>query len=306
VVYSETTNKRHEDFEAMSVAPPFTIAPLGDPAEFTEVEEIQRQAWNLVGDELEVVPAHNLIALAHNSGVMLGCRDATGRMVGFVYSFLAFEDGPQGRVLKQHSHQMGVVPQARGFGLGRLLKLGQREATLAQGVGLITWTYDPLEPINARLNIGQLRAIARRYHRNYYGDLGGINAGIPTDRFEVEWLLASARVQAAAERKAGPPDVEATFGARVLAAGRGAGELPVPAAEPLPLDGPPFAVEVPANFQLLKQADHALAVAWRAQSQRWFEQAFAAGYAVTEAWGAAGRAFYGLERISNEPGVSQP
>jgi predicted GNAT superfamily acetyltransferase len=274
-----------------SVSPPFHILPVRSPAACAEVEEIQRRAWNLADDALEIVPKHQLMAFAHNSGIVLGCHDATGRMVGFVYSFCAFEDGPAGRMLKQHSHQMAVLPEARGQQLGRMLKLAQREATLAQGLRLITWTYDPLEPVNARLNIGQLRAIARRYHRDFYGELGGINAGIPTDRFEVEWWLDTARVHSAEASLPGPPSF-----AGCLAAGLSASGLPTPGQAALPLDGQPFALEVPASFQQLKQADPGLALAWRLFSRSCFEQAFAAGYAATEAWAAGGRAFYGLTK----------
>lgn len=283
-----------------NAAPPFTIRPVHTPDACADVEEIQRQAWNLAGDELEIVPKHQLLAFAHNGGVVLGCHDAAGRMVGFVYSFCAFEDQPQGRVLKQHSHQMAVLPEARGHNLGRLLKLAQREATLAQGIELITWTYDPLEPVNARLNIGQLRAIARRYYRDFYGELSGINAGIPTDRFEVEWWLNSPRVLAASKELPSDPAF-----ARRLEGKRNAARLPLPYAGELPLDGAPLAVEVPASYQQIKREAHDLALEWRLASRNWFEQAFAQGYAASEAWQEGGRAFYGLAPLDELTGYTR-
>ena len=80
-------------------------------------------------------------------------------------------------------------------GIGLQLKTAQREAVLAQGIELITWTYDPLESRNAYLNIQKLGAICKLYRRNEYGDmLDELNQGMPSDRFEVEWWINSRRV----------------------------------------------------------------------------------------------------------------
>lgn len=277
---------------AATKPPPLHIRPLTQVAELEETAEIQRQAWN-IQDDFEVVPPEMLMALVHSGGIVLGCRDEAGRLLGFVYSFLGWDDHDGQRRLKHHSHQMGVLPEARGFGLGFQLKLAQREAVLNQGVDLITWTYDPLQPVNARLNIGRLRAIARRYSRNFYGEMTGINAGLPSDRFEVEWLLRTPRAQAAATGQPAGPRPE-----RIISAGTTTTGLPVPAGKPLPLDGEPLSFEVPADLQQLKERDLALALEWRMASREWFETAFAAGYAATDAWAADGHAFYALERAA--------
>jgi predicted GNAT superfamily acetyltransferase len=277
------------------ITPPLSITPLHTIAEMAEVEEVQRLAWGYGERALEITPRDTLLAVAHAGGIMLGCRDASGTLLGFVYSFMSWDTNlARGRVLRHWSHQMGVIPQARGHGVAQQLKLAQRVASLEQGVELICWTYDPLEPVNARLNIGRLRAIARRYSRNHYGEMAGINAGLPSDRFEVEWWLQSSRVRAALDGRPPLPHGLPSFAATLRH------ELPAPYEDSLPLDGSPLEVEVPASFQQLKQRDKGLALQWRLASRAWFEQAFACGYAAVDAYQRDGRAFYVLAPFDDE------
>jgi predicted GNAT superfamily acetyltransferase len=97
-----------------------------------------------------------------------------------------------------HSHMLAVLPEYRNVGLGRRLKLAQRDDALARGFDLMEWTFDPLEIKNAHLNIARLGAIARRYMRNIYGpSTSPLQGGLPTDRLVVEWWLRSERVRRA-------------------------------------------------------------------------------------------------------------
>ena len=59
---------------------------------------------------------------------------------------------------------LGVLPEYRDAGIGRRLKLRQRDDALARGIELIEWTFDPLELKNAYFNMERLGAIVRRYH----------------------------------------------------------------------------------------------------------------------------------------------
>ena len=80
---------------------------------------------------------------------------------------------------------LGVVPAYQGQSIGYRLKLAQREHALKQGHGLIVWPYDPMQSVNARLNVGKLRGICRCYIPDAYGELKeGVNVGMPSDRFE--------------------------------------------------------------------------------------------------------------------------
>ena len=91
---------------------------------------------------------------------------------------------------------LGVLPAYRDAGVGRSLKLQQREEALARGIELIEWTFDPLELKNAFFNIERLGAIVRRYCENQYGiTTSPLHGGLPTDRCLAEWWLASPRAR---------------------------------------------------------------------------------------------------------------
>jgi predicted GNAT superfamily acetyltransferase len=89
---------------------------------------------------------------------------------------------------------LGVLPEYRDHGVGRRLKLTQRDEALARGIKLIEWTFDPLEIKNAYFNMERLGAIVRRYVRNQYGTTTShLHGGLPTDRCIAEWWIASPR-----------------------------------------------------------------------------------------------------------------
>ena len=84
----------------------------------------------------------------------------------------------------------------RNTGLGRRIKLFQREDAIAHGYELMEWTFDPLEIKNAYFNLERLGAIARRYNINQYGITSSPLQGfLPTDRLVAEWWLKSKRVR---------------------------------------------------------------------------------------------------------------
>jgi predicted GNAT superfamily acetyltransferase len=94
-----------------------------------------------------------------------------------------------------HSHMLAVDTEFRNHGLGRRLKLAQRENALSRGIRCIEWTFDPLQPLNAHFNITKLGAIVCRYLPNHYGNsTSQLQAGAPTDRLVAQWWLESPRV----------------------------------------------------------------------------------------------------------------
>ena len=96
-----------------------------------------------------------------------------------------------------HSHMLAVAPEYRNRGVGKMLKLAQREDALARGIELIEWTFDPLEIKNAFFNIEKLGAIVRRYTPDFYGaSTSPLHGNLPTDRLHAEWWLRTARVHA--------------------------------------------------------------------------------------------------------------
>jgi predicted GNAT superfamily acetyltransferase len=93
---------------------------------------------------------------------------------------------------------LAVLPEYRNCGVGKMLKMAQREDALARGIHLIEWTFDPMEVKNAYFNIEKLGAVARRYTPDLYGSsTSPLHGAHPTDRLHAEWWLQSERVQRA-------------------------------------------------------------------------------------------------------------
>ena len=167
------------------------IRDLTTYSEFLQVREVQRTCFGFSGDEGLYPPI--LLTASQNGGTVLGAFDGE-QMVAYLFGFLGLH---QNRApLKVCSQTMGVLPDYRGRGIAEALKWAQRDRATRLGLKLITWTYDPLEMPNARLNIAKLGGLVRRYRRNIYGEqFGQLNMGLPTDRFVVEWRLDSPRVE---------------------------------------------------------------------------------------------------------------
>ena len=264
---------------------PIEIRPITDAAGCTAVEQLQIDAWQM-DDNLEVVPGHLLLTFHKNGGVLLGAY-AEARLVGFVAGFVGLMG--DGR-FKHASHMMGIHPEFQGQGIGTRLKLAQRQAVQQQGLDLITWTYDPLETGNARLNIHKLGAVCRTYIPNLYGEIVGINAGLPSDRFQVEWQINSAHVE---NRLAGQ-DVGETAVPEHLILNPVVGKNGRPTETPNSPSETRHFVQIPANIQALKARDLPLALAWRLHTRQLFTDLFTEGYVVTDFVGENGRTFYQL------------
>lgn len=214
------------------------IRELSGLAEMRAAEDLQRAVWG--ADD----PPDNsdlLLVVQHEGGLVAGAF-AEGRMLGFLFALPTATPGVQ------HSHRLAVLPQARGLKLGARMKWFQRDWGLAHGVELVRWTYDPLRAVNAGLNIAGLGAQVRTYHRDYYGPMVGINAGLPSDRIVAEWRLTA-------------PEV----------ALRASGAKPVVTGQPVP---------IPRDIDALIAADPAAALQARMQLRATLEAAFAAGQAI--------------------------
>jgi predicted GNAT superfamily acetyltransferase len=150
---------------------------------------LQKEVWNF--SDADLVPLRMFVVAEKVGGQVIGAF-AGNEMVGFALSI----PGARGGHLYLHSHMLAVRKQHQNAGLGRRLKLFQRDDALAGGFELIEWTFDPLEIKNAYLNIEKLGAIARRYSVNQYGITSSpLQGGLPTDRLVAEWWLKSKRVE---------------------------------------------------------------------------------------------------------------
>jgi predicted GNAT superfamily acetyltransferase len=157
--------------------------------EFRACVALQKEVWNF--SDAELVPLRMFVVADKVGGQVMGAFDGK-EMVGFALSVPGTRTGH----IYLHSHMLAVRKEHRNSGLGRRLKLLQREEALSRGIELIEWTFDPLEIKNAYLNIEKLGAIARRYNINQYGITSSpLQGGLPSDRLIAEWWLKSKRVE---------------------------------------------------------------------------------------------------------------
>ena len=266
--------------------------------ECLQCEQLQVRVWNMP-DYRDVVPASFLVTAIKNGGILAGAFQGD-EMVGFAFGVLGWHYTGATRRLKHLSHMLGVLPHVREKNVGANLKWKQRAAALEQGLDLMTWTYDPLQSVNARLNLMRLGAIARYYIRDAYGEMtDALNAGIASDRFQVEWLLQNERVTARASGYSPAPNyVNAVDVYEVAWTAQG---FPKIAGE-RDMDAQFARVEIPSDLNALKANDIALAAEWRARTRETFERAFARGLAATDVvreHDASGhtRVFYVLNRV---------
>lgn len=166
--------------------------------EFRACVALQKEVWNFT--DAELVPLRMFVVADKVGGQVMGAFNA-GVMVGFALSVPGTRTGH----IYLHSHMLAVRKEYRNSGLGRRLKLMQRDDALARGIELIEWTFDPLEIKNAYLNIEKLGAIARRYNINQYGITSSpLQGGLPSDRLIAEWWLKSKRVETLLEKGKNP------------------------------------------------------------------------------------------------------
>jgi predicted GNAT superfamily acetyltransferase len=199
------------------------IRVVESPADLRRLVVLLNQVWGtmtpLVGIEL-------LRALGHTGGYVAAAFSEK-RMVGGSLGFL----GRHGDDLVLHSHITGILPGVRKIGLGRQMKLHQREWAAGQGLDLITWTFDPLVRRNAWFNLAILGARVDAYLVDFYGQMSdSVNGRDPSDRLLVAW---------------------STHG-------------PLPEADtPTPVPPGTIAVPTPEDVVVLRRTDPAGASTWR-------------------------------------------
>ena len=262
------------------------IKLLESPEDMIRVEALQREVWP--GSETDIVPAHIFVTAVHNGGLVIGAF-VDDQLIGFVFGFPGLESTPDGPRPKHCSHMMGIHPEHRDSGVGFALKRAQWQMVRHQGLDHITWTYDPLLSRNAYLNIAKLGAVCNAYRRSEYGDMrDGLNAGLPSDRFQVDWWVHTRRVERRLSKRPRRPLKLDHFSKAELQplyslhTSQQADSWPRPPEHFPPLDGHLALAEIPSDFTSLKDADFSLARDWRFFSREVFETAFAAGYIVTD------------------------
>jgi predicted GNAT superfamily acetyltransferase len=212
-------------------------------SEYEECVRVEHATW---GEEI-AVPSAIFVVAHHTGGQVIGAYDQ-GKMIGFTLGLA----GVRAAKPFLHSHMTAVLPEYRDRGVGRRLKLFQRQDALRRGIDLIEWTFDPLEFRNAHFNFERLGAVARRYIPDCYGITESpLHAGLPTDRLVAEWWLNSERVKA------------------------------ILADDPLPVKGTSERIVLPGNLDEIRAKDRAAALKIQTEARERFEQLFQQGYVAT-------------------------
>jgi predicted GNAT superfamily acetyltransferase len=222
-----------------------TLRQLSDPEEMRVCVGLQKTVWGF--SDLEMVP-HRMFVVAHRTGGQVIAAFDGDRAIGFVLGVAAHRNTD----LYLHSQMTAVLPEYQNRGIGRQLKLAQREDALARGMSLIEWTFDPLQLRNAHFNIARLGTVVREYLPNLYGRTSSpLHHGLPTDRLVAQWWIRDSRVQ------------------RILWG------------NPVELNSDVQQVCVPRSILEICEHDAAAAKEIQAHMRRQFQQLFADGFMVT-------------------------
>jgi predicted GNAT superfamily acetyltransferase len=269
------------------------IRSLETPEDLRACEDLQMEVWGYT--EREVVPKNELLAAVRSGGVLQGAWEGD-LLIGFAYGMAGLD--AKGPYLS--SRLLAVKTGQRSQGLGERLKRAQRDRALALGYGRVRWTQDPLQAANARLNLRKLGALATSYVRDYYGSTSSpLHGGLPTDRLELVWQIASDRVRRRmGELEGVDPDRVAPRAepVRILAATTGADGLERPGEPADPGDAATITIAAPSSFGAILERDRSLALAWREATRAAFERAFALGHVAHDFVTSSGESFYVLSR----------
>ena len=252
------------------------------------VEQIIMAAWG--GDCNLSIPDYLTITIARENGGLVLLAWDDDKPVGFCFGFLSFL-GKEDRVGEaeqfiHYSHMAGVLPEYRGQKLGQKIKWAQRKAVQAMGISRIIWTFDPLETLNGRLNIHKLGTICNTYKRNVYGEgHDGLNWGVPTDRFYVDWHIDSAWVAAhedGSHRWLRFGELTAVNTPIVNPPIMDNGIWRAGGIDESAFEQDRVLVAVPRDYQAVKKASVTWGLEWRMHTRALFERAFAGGLTAVD------------------------
>ena len=261
----------------------YTLRDLENPFEIEALERVQHSAFGYA--DRDITPGSVMTVHSHMGGIVVAAYARTDtaaylhdQPVGFAFGFPGRYNG----AWVHHSHMLAIDPAHRRSGLAAALKHHQRARALQLGHTRMTWTFDPLIARNGRFNLGKLGARAVSYREDWYALRGGIYAGLPADRFLIEWDLTADTP----EHPAPEPDGEIALEASGIRAG-------IPNLE---LSSEGVLIEVPRDIEALKSSDLEAARTWRDAHRIVFPAYLERGYAVTDLCVSASRTFYRLER----------
>ncbi len=244
--------------------------------EYRECVALQEEVW---GEGFaERVPVAILRVAQRLGGVAAGAYDSQRRLVAFVFGLTGIQEGRP----VHWSDMLAVRPGLRDSGLGRRLKLYQREVLLAAGVRRMLWSFDPLESRNAHLNLERLGVVAREYVHDMYGQSDSpLHRGIGTDRLIALWELDAPRVSRRIEGRAEPTPSTHEGGVAVVLDGRTLeGTDPIPGAPRLEEEVRRISVAIPADIHGIRERNLELAREWREATRSALDHYLARGWEV--------------------------
>lgn len=268
--------------------PRIQIRLLKTVEEFRQCEEVQRHVWGMTGASREV-----LIATQKCDGAVIGTL-LDGKVVAFIYAFLGRYHGQW----IHWSHQMAVEPEYRDQGFGLRMKRVHRRVALERDIKSICWTFDPLQSRNARLNIARLGAVPEEYIVDCYGRFPSVlERGLPSDRWVVNWKVATRRVKERLQGRAPRFDPALPRVNETRLTSRG---FPENTKIRLALKDRKLLVETPSQTEVMRARALPLAERWRMETRRIFQHYLAKGYRVDDFFPprpeTEGRCFYVLRR----------
>jgi predicted GNAT superfamily acetyltransferase len=204
---------------------------------------LQKETWGM--PDIDVTGAKFFVIAKHAGVPAVGAFDASGRLVGYLFTFLGRYQG----TFAYYSHQLAIAKDWQDRGVGRHLKLAQRERAMRDGIDLVVWTFDPLQSRNAHFNLNKLGAVVRTYVVNFYGEQNRtvFDSGIGSDRVFAEWWVKSSRAEAALRGEAFRP----AFATASL--------------------------EIPSDVNAIKERDERAALLWRLHTRERFQSRLSRG-----------------------------
>lgn len=241
-----------------------------------EVRQVLDHVWP--GEGTQVTP--NLLrALVHAGAYCSLARDlATGRPVGAGLGLVGRSGDVDGGIYI-HSHMAGVWTDSRDRHIGTAIKLHQRAWAMAEGINIISWTFDPLVRRNAYFNVVRLGAQVRDYHEDFYGHMtDAVNAGDRSDRLVAWWVLDSDQAALAASGEVRAPTSAALRDVARDLLTEVDGE-PVRHLDPGTHES--VLIALPADIVGIRQSDPERALRWRLAVREAIGAAYTAGLTVS-------------------------
>lgn len=247
-----------------------TYKVLTTNEEMELVQQLEHAVWGT-----SPIPTHQTLTAVKHGGTVIGAFDGD-KIVGFSYGFAGFENGK----VSLCSHMLGILPEYRELGIGAELKQQQKQLAVKIGYERMTWTYDPLQTRNAYLNLTKLHGVCDTYIEDCYGKMDdGLNKGLPSDRFQIDWWITSDYVNQFVKKEYDKPTVLASWAYN---------DQNVPYCDDeyfrkiTNFDKEAYLVPVPADITNLKEQDLDVAIDWRLKTRTIFKTLFQNGYTAIE------------------------